>query len=99
MGVTFKMNRFAQLLYGEVLYIFETEMPMEQLSTIFSPKTYWVDVTDKQCEVGDTVTFDNDKGFVFTKKEDTKEQTPSLDERIAVLEGAVNTLMEGATNG
>ena len=82
------------------MYIFETEMPMEQLSTIFSPKTYWVDVTDKQCEVGDTVTFDNDKGFVFTKKEDTKEQAPSLSERIAVLEDAVNTLMEGvATNG
>ena len=82
------------------MYIFETEMPMEQLSTIFSPKTYWVDVTDKQCDVGDTVTFDNDKGFVFTKKEDTKEQTPSLSERIAVLEDAVNTLMEGgATNG
>ena len=73
---------------------------MEQLSTIFSPKTYWVDVTDKQCDVGDAVTFDNDKGFVFTKKEDTKEQTPSLSERIAVLEDAVNTLMEGgATNG
>lgn len=73
---------------------------MEQLSTIFSPKTYWVDVTDKQCDVGDTVTFDNDKGFVFIKKEDTKEQTPSLAERIAVLEDAVNTLMEGgATNG
>lgn len=94
------MNRFAQLLYGEVLYIFETEMPMEQLSTIFSPETYWVDVTDKQCEVGDTVTFDNENGFVFTKKEDTKEQPPSLSERIAVLEDAVNTLMEGvATNG
>lgn len=30
----------------------------------------------------------------------TKEQTPSLSERIAVLEDAVNTLMEGvATNG
>lgn len=91
------MNRFAQLLYGEVIYIFETTMPMEQLSTIFSPKTYWVDVTDKECEVGDVVTFDNEKGFVFTKKEDTKEQTPSLDERIAVLEDAVNTLMEGVT--
>ena len=30
----------------------------------------------------------------------TKEQTPSLDERIAVLEGVVNTLLEGwDTNG
>lgn len=28
---------------------------------------------------------------------DTKEQTPSLAERIAVLEDAVNTLMEGVT--
>lgn len=89
------MNRFAQLLYGEVIYIFETKMPMEQLSTIFSPKTYWVDVTNKQCEVGDTVTFDNEKGFIFTKKEDAKEQTPSLSERIDVLEDAVNALMKG----
>lgn len=94
------MNRFAQILYGEVIYIYETEMSMEQLSTIFSPKTYWVDVTNKQCEVGNTVTFDNEKGFVFSKKEDTKEQTPSLSERLAVLEDAVNTLMEGeVTNG
>ena len=29
----------------------------------------------------------------------TKEQIPSLDNRIAVLEDAVNTLMGGATNG
>lgn len=100
MVVIFKMNRFAQILYGEVLYIFETEMSMAQLSTIFSPKTYWVDVTHKQCEVGDMVTFDNDKGFIFTKKEDTKEQTPSLDERVAVLEDAINTLVGGeVTNG
>lgn len=73
---------------------------MEQLSTIFSPTIYWVDVTDKQCEVGDMVSFDNEKGFVFTKKEYTKGQTPSLSEHIAALEDAVNTLLGGvSTNG
>lgn len=44
-----------------------------------------------------------DKGEYFEVipiSEDLKEQTPSLPERIAVLEDAVNTLMEGVdTNG
>lgn len=44
-----------------------------------------------------------DKGEYFEVVpflKDTKEQTPSLSERIAVLEDAVNTLMEGeVTNG
>ena len=44
-----------------------------------------------------------DKGEYFEVipfSEDTKEQTPSLSERVAVLEDAVNTLMEGvSTNG
>ena len=44
-----------------------------------------------------------DKGEYFEVipfSEDTKEQTPSLSKRVAVLEDAVNTLLEGgATNG
>ena len=44
-----------------------------------------------------------DKGGYFEVipfSEDTKEQTPALSERIAALEDALNTLMEGvATNG
>lgn len=44
-----------------------------------------------------------DKGEYFEVipfSEYTKEQTPSLSERIAVLEDAMNTLMEGvSTNG
>ena len=41
-----------------------------------------------------------DKGEYFEEApcpDFTKEQTPSLDERIAVLEDAVNNLMEGVT--
>ena len=90
------MNRFAQLLYGEVIFIFETEMPMEQLSTIFSPQTYWVDVTDKECDVGDVVTYDNEKGFVFSKTTTTI-QNPTIEERVTSLEDAVNMLIGGET--
>jgi hypothetical protein len=90
------MNRFAQLLYGEVIFIFETEMPMEQLSTIFSPQTYWVDVTNKECDVGDVVTFDNEKGFVFSKPTTTI-QNPTIVERVTSLEDAVNMLIGGET--
>lgn len=88
------LNRFAQLLYGKVIFIYETTLPMEQLSTIFSPSTYWVDVTDKQCNVGDIVTYDtNTNSLVFTAPTDTAEQTPTLEERITTLEDTVNALL------
>ncbi len=45
-------NRFAQPLYGKIIYIYETDLEKEQLATIFDPSTYWVDVTGIDCEVG-----------------------------------------------
>lgn len=45
-------NRFAQPLYGKIIYIFETNLTMEQLPTIFDPSTYWIDVTGLDVEVG-----------------------------------------------
>lgn len=45
-------NRFAQPLYGKVIYIYETDLEKEQLATIFDPSTYWIDVTGLDCEVG-----------------------------------------------
>ena len=69
------MNKFAQLLYGEVLFILETSMDMTELSTIFSPKTYWVDVTGQDVSVGDIVEYSED-GFSFRKPTEN-EQTQS----------------------
>ena len=60
------MNKFAQLLFGEVLFILETNMEMTELSTIFSPKTYWVDVTGQDVSVGDVVEYNEDR-FTFRK--------------------------------
>lgn len=45
-------NRFAQPLYGKIIYIYETDLEKEQLATIFDPSTYWIDVTGIDCEVG-----------------------------------------------
>lgn len=46
------MNRFAQAMYGRVIYIFETDLQLTDLPSIFSPKQYWFDVTGIDCEVG-----------------------------------------------
>lgn len=45
-------NRFAQPLYGKIIYIYETDLEKDQLATIFDPSTYWIDVTGIDCEVG-----------------------------------------------
>ena len=58
-------NRFAQPLYGKIIYIFETDLKMEELSSIFSPKTYWIDVTGIDCEVGYIQEFREGEGIVW----------------------------------
>ena len=52
-----KKNRFAQPMYGKIIYIYETDLELNQLSTIFSPTTFWIDVTGLDCEVGYLVDF------------------------------------------
>lgn len=47
-------------MYGRVIFIYETDLNMYELSTIFSPTTYWVDVTGKDCEVGYKVDYSDD---------------------------------------
>lgn len=58
-------NRFAQPLYGKIIYIYETNLTMEQLPTIFDPSTYWIDVTGLDCEVGYLVSFKEGVGLVL----------------------------------
>lgn len=70
-------NRFAQVLYGKVLYIFETYLNQEDLSKIFDPKTYWVDVTNVPCEVGYIQSFKEGIGIIW---EAPPASTPTLEE-------------------
>ena len=89
-------NKFAQLLYGKIIYIFETYLTMEELSSIFSPKTYWVDVTGTECEVGYVVQFVDGEGLCLVpppNKERTFEQ-----EKSAMLE-KVNAWTERKITG
>ena len=54
--------------------------------------------TSSWCNKNNAMLIDKGEYFEVVPCPDfTKEQTPSLPERIAVLENAVNTLMEGAT--
>ena len=54
--------------------------------------------TSAWCNKNNAMLVDKGEYFeVISCPDFTKEQTPSLDERIAVLEDAVNTLMEGVT--
>lgn len=71
-------NRFAQPLYGKIIYIFETNLKFEELSTVFDPSTYWIDVTGLDCEVGYLVDFKEGVGLILTPPPEVPE--PTLDE-------------------
>ena len=58
-------NRFAQPLYGKIIYIYETNLRMDELATIFNPSPYWIDVTGIDCEVGYIVEFVEGGGLRF----------------------------------
>ena len=61
------MKRYAQLYYGEVIYIYETERTMEELSEIFDPKTFWVDITDQYVQIGYVQGIRDDKMVLVPK--------------------------------
>lgn len=72
------MNKFAQLLYGKVIYIFETHLTKEELSTIFSPSTFWIDVTGMDCEEGYVAEFREGVGIVLTPPPSTEKSFEEL---------------------
>ena len=65
-------NRFAQPLYGKIIYIFETDLEKADLATIFDPKTYWIDFTNIDCEVGYIQEYKEGVGIVWVKPPDTE---------------------------
>lgn len=68
-------HRYAQLLYGKVIYIFETNLKQEDLSTIFSPDVYWVDVTGQDCKVGYIAEFKEGLGVIFIPPQNNETTT------------------------
>lgn len=77
------MNKFAQLAYGKVIYIYETHLTKDDLPQVFSPATYWVDVTGQDVEVGDIASFDEKLGIVFTRPE--QEEVSEKERKLAQL--------------
>lgn len=58
-------NRFAQPLFGKIIYIYETHLTIDELHTVFDPKTFWIDVTGVDCEVGYVQKFVEGQGIVW----------------------------------
>lgn len=71
------MNKYAEILYGKVMAIYEDERPLTQFRTIFSPTSFFTDVTGQDCEVGYNVTLSQEGGLqlVPPDKVDTTDMT------------------------
>lgn len=60
------MNKYAQVKGGKIIYFYQTDLSIGDLTSIFSPKTFWVDVTDKECGLGWEVSYNSDCEMVLT---------------------------------
>lgn len=76
------MKKYAQIKYGKIIYFYHTDLEIGELSSIFSPKTYWIDVTDKECGLGWEVTHDEECNIVLTPPPPPVEPTPPTEEEI-----------------
>lgn len=89
-------NKFAQVLYGKVLYVYETDLKFDQLSTIFSPSTFWVDVTGLECEVGYVVDFKEGVGLVLnppSNMEVTENEAKAAEAKAKLHKLSIDTMM------
>lgn len=78
------MNKFAEVIYGKVLQVYEDERDFETWKKIFSPLTFWVDVTGLECEKGYLVSFDENTGLVLKSPEVVDGDTQA--EKLAYLD-------------
>lgn len=60
------MKKYAQVKYGKIIFFYHTDFTIEELASIFSPKTYWIDVTDRECGLGWEVTHNAECEIVLT---------------------------------
>lgn len=88
------MKKYAQVKYGKIIYFYHTDLEIGELSSIFSPKTYWIDVTDRECGLGWEVTHDEECNIVLTPPPAPVEPTPPTEEEIQQqLENGVEAYM------
>ena len=90
-------NRFAQPLYGKIIYIYETYLTRDDLPTVFDPSTYWIDVTGIDCEVGYILAFTEDGGLRFIPP--PKQELTIEEEKQKMLEKVNNWTSNKITGG
>lgn len=63
------MYKYAEMLYGEVVKIYEDKRPLEDFKKLFTPSAFFIDVTSREdVAVGDIVTYDSNMGVTLTHK-------------------------------
>lgn len=63
------MYKYAEMLYGEVVKIYEDKRPLEDFKELFTPSAFFIDVTGREdVAVGDVVTYDSNMGVTLTHK-------------------------------
>lgn len=86
------MNKYAEVLYGKVQAVYEDERDFATWKNIFSPTTYWVDVTGQDCEVGYVVAYQEGVGVILkAPEEDTR---TDAEKAIAILDAEYQTSKE-----
>ena len=86
------MNRYAEVLYGQIKAIYEETMSFSNWKNIHSPEIYWIDVTNIECKVGDVIKFQEGVGLTIVTA-DTEEMTLEKlkEHKITLLKNDRNT--------
>lgn len=59
------MFKYAEIYGGKIRDVRESTMPYIDFVSLFSPKSYWLDVTGVDCEVGYVQSFKEGQGIIF----------------------------------
>lgn len=76
------MYKYAEIYAGKIRDIKESPLSYSEFVSIFSPKSYWIDITGLSYEIGYVQSFVEGQGIVFVKPfEDIPETLESLKDK------------------
>ena len=91
------MFKYAEVVYGKVVAIYEDERDLKSWKKLFDSDTLWVDVTGQKVEVGWVFMYDPKTGWIL--RPDTEDKPSSekgiintMTDKLLMLEGKVSEL-------
>lgn len=88
------MKKYGQLYNGKIIYIFETDLDIDELYQYFDPSTVWFDVTDLEgVDIGWIQSFNKFGQMVIVPPIDRTNDTPNQSFRYKFRTGKVYMYM------